>query len=230
VNAIDPHVDVVSVGEISLHEALALVLPVLGEAGDRSRRESGLTTEEPFQSRDKVSTGEPVQVEQGQHFGYLRRAAHIRRQDHALEPPALSILVHPLVVDPRSPNLHRSRSQEDLAGTGAPIANDQGVASLVALIVGRIEIGFYLRLQGLGQHLPRSGSGDLIEVEHELFTLCLVLMYSEHSAVYPSRRRWRVGCFDYLLGKVHRVPQEISDPQLLTISPFAIALALMLIA
>src|SRR5215208_545166 len=34
----------------------------------------------------------------------------------------------------------------------------------------------------------------------------------------PSRRRCNVGSFDYLLGKVHRVPYEIFDPQLLSIS------------
>ncbi len=116
-------------------------------------------------------------------------------QDHALEPPSLPIPVHPLVVDPRSPNLHRSRSQEDFTFPGAPVANDQGVAVLVALILGRIQIGFDLRLhQGLGQHLPRSGSGDLVEIEHELpFTLCLVLMYSEHSGVsFPPTRQRRI--------------------------------------
>jgi hypothetical protein len=34
----------------------------------------------------------------------------------------------------------------------------------------------------------------------------------------PSRRRCNVGSFDYLLGKVHRLPYEIFDPQLLSIS------------
>ncbi|MGF1472685.1 MAG: Na+/H+ antiporter NhaC family protein, partial [Rubrobacteraceae bacterium] len=39
------------------------------------------------------------------------------------------------------------------------------------------------------------------------------------SSVYPSRRRSNVGSFDsFPEGKVHRVPQEIFDPQLLTIS------------
>ncbi len=87
-----------------------------------------------------------MQLKERQAFGDLRRAAHVGRQDHAVEPPSLPILVHPLVVDPRSPNLNRSRSQEDLTFPGAPVANDQGVAVLVALILGRIEIGFDLRL------------------------------------------------------------------------------------
>jgi hypothetical protein len=37
-------------------------------------------------------------------------------------------------------------------------------------------------------------------------------------AVSPSHRRANVGSLNCLLGKVHRVPQEICDPQLLSIS------------
>jgi hypothetical protein len=54
VDAIYPDVDVVSLREISLHESLALRLPLLGEAGDGRGREPGFGAKELLQSGQKV--------------------------------------------------------------------------------------------------------------------------------------------------------------------------------
>ena len=57
VNAVHPHVDVVRCAEVASHKELPLLLPVLGEAGDGSRREPSLTTEELLQGRHEVPAG-----------------------------------------------------------------------------------------------------------------------------------------------------------------------------
>lgn len=161
-----------------------------------------------------------MQVQKRQELRDLRRAAHVGWHDHALEAPTtLSTLVDPAVVDPWGTDLHGPSPTEDLALPGSPIANDQGVASLIALIPGRVDVGIDLRLQCLGEHPPRSLTGDLVQIEGEFFAGFAILVYPEHNAVSPSHdRRWRAGPLGYLLGKVHRVLREISNPQLLTIS------------
>ncbi len=124
-----------------------------------------------------------MQVKQGQNLRDLRRAAHVRWQYHALEAPSLAVLVHPLVVDPRGTDIHCPSSQEDLTFGGAPIANDQGVTIFLALVFGRFDVGIDLRLQCLGEHLPRSLAGDLVEIEREHFACVLVLVYPAHAGV-----------------------------------------------
>src|SRR5215210_4133714 len=57
VDAVHPHVDVVRCAEVAGHKELPLLLPVLGEAGDVSRREPGPATEELLQGRHEVPTG-----------------------------------------------------------------------------------------------------------------------------------------------------------------------------
>src|SRR3712207_2138851 len=103
------------------------------------------------------------------------------------------MLVDPAVVDPRGTDLHGPSPTEDLALPSAPIANDQGVASRVALIAGRFDVGIDLRLHCLGEHPPRSLTGDLVQIEGEFFAGFVILVYPEHSAVSPSHRRWRAG-------------------------------------
>jgi hypothetical protein len=130
-------------------------------------------------------------------------------------------LVHPPVVDPGSFDPHTARSQEDLPLSGIAVSYHQGASILVALFFGRLKVGFHFSLQSLGEHPPGSGSGDLVEVEHEFFACLLVLVYPVHIAVYPSRRRCSVGFANSLVGKVHRAHQEICNPQLSSISPHA---------
>jgi hypothetical protein len=39
---------------------------------------------------------------------------------------------------------------------------------LILLSSGRLDVGFHLGFEGLGEHPPRSGSGDLVEIEGEI--------------------------------------------------------------
>lgn len=117
-----------------------------------------------------------MQIQQGQDLRYLWRTAHVGRDDHALEPSSVSVLIYPAVVDPRSPHLHGSGSQQNLPLPGIAVARHQGAAAFVALASGCIEVFLYLGLQCLGEHPPRSGSGKLIEVEQTLLAGSLILM------------------------------------------------------
>ncbi len=63
VDAVHPHIHVVHLREVALHEALALGPPLFAEAGYALRRESRLASEELPQSRLEVPAGEAMQVE-----------------------------------------------------------------------------------------------------------------------------------------------------------------------
>ncbi len=56
-------------------------------------------------------------------------------------------------------------------------------APLVALFRGRLEVGLYLGLKRLGEHLLGSAASDLVKVEHELLTSGSVLLYAVHRCV-----------------------------------------------
>ena len=191
-NAVHPHVDVVSLGEVALHELLTLPLPLLCKAGDGRGRKPRLGAEELLQGREEISAGETVEVQQRQDLGDLRRAAHVGREDHALEPAPLTVVVHPTIIDSRSPNLHSPGSQQDLTFSGSPIADDQGMTVFITLVPGCLDVGLDLCFQCLGEHSPRSGASDLVEIEHALLAIPADLMYAPHRCT-PSRLRWRVG-------------------------------------
>jgi hypothetical protein len=176
VDAVQPYVDVVSGTEVPIHEVLPFDLPPLGEAGDGSGRKTDLGAEEPFERRHEVPAAETVEVQERQDLRYLRRAAHVGREDHALESVAVTVLVHPAIVDSRGSDLHRSGPAEDLALSGVAVAHHQGVPMLILLSSGRLDVGFHLGFEGLGEHPPRSGSGDLVEIEGELFAELLAVV------------------------------------------------------
>jgi hypothetical protein len=94
------------------------------------------------------------------------------------------------------------------------VSHHQGSSPLVALFPGRLDVGFDIGLQSLGEHPPGPDSGDLVEVEQELFAALLILMYPVHRCILPADVT-NVGFPIRLLeGKVHHVPQEIPNPQL----------------
>jgi hypothetical protein len=67
------------------------------------------------------------------------------------------------------------------------VPDEQGVPGvLVALASGGLEVGIDLGLQGVGEHLPGSPAGDLVEVEDELLTWELVVVYSVHRCILPA--------------------------------------------
>jgi hypothetical protein len=93
-DALHPYIDVIAPQEIAAHEALPLGLPALGEAGDGRRRQPRLLAEELLQSRNEVTAGETMEIQlKRQDLCYLRRAAHVGWQDHALEPLSVAILI-----------------------------------------------------------------------------------------------------------------------------------------
>ncbi len=89
---------------------------------------------------------------------------------------AVAVLVHPLVVDPRGLDLHRSGPAEDLALSGVAVAHHQGVPLLILLSSGRLDVVGHLGFEGLGEHPPRSGSDNLVEIEGEFFAELLAVM------------------------------------------------------
>ena len=69
------------------------------------------------------------------------------------------------------------------------------------------------------EHLSCSLASDLVEVEHELLTRGLILVYPLHRCILPKPTGCSVGfCVRFLEGKVHHVSQEIPNPQLPSIS------------
>jgi hypothetical protein len=98
------------------------------------------------------------------------------------------------------------------------VTHHQGAALRISLATGGTNVLLHLGLQSLGEHPPCSLTGDLVEVEQELFAGLLDLMYALHRCILPADAT-NVGIPIRLLeGKVHHVPQEIPDPQLSIIS------------
>jgi hypothetical protein len=154
-----------------------------------------------LESRYEIPAGEPVQIKQRQYFRHFRRATHVGRHDHALEAPPLAILLHPFVVNPRCPDFHRSGAAENLALSSVTVAHHQGVAMSIAFAFGRLEVVLYLGLQCFGEHLPCSGSSDLVEVEQEFFAIALNLMYPLHRCLLPADAPTSVFRFDCSKGR-----------------------------
>jgi hypothetical protein len=142
-----------------------------------------------------------VQIEQRQYLRHLRRAAHVGRQDNALESPRVALLIGSTVVHPRSLERDRSGSQEDLTLSSVAVANHQSASLLIPLFSGRLDVVSNLGFESFGEHPPGSGSGDLVEIEQESFVLAPNLMYPLHRCT-PSCRRANVGSpFDCSKGR-----------------------------
>ena len=191
---VDPHVDVVGLGQRPLAERLGLVLPLLGEPGDRLGRQAGGGAEELLQRRSEVRARQSVKVQQRQHLGQLRGFAGPRRQDRRGEPLALPAgLIDPAVVDPGLAHRHRTRGGAHLPRLVVAVADHQPVSVLVDLVgVGR-DVGRDLGLQRRREHLPRAVTDDLIEQRPTTrgrvdAGLDVLLDYLEHGRTFPSRR------------------------------------------
>ena len=113
----------------------------------------------------EVAGGEAAQVEHGQDLGHLRGAAHVRRQDAAREPSPLAVLVGPSVVHAGRAHRDRPGPDRDLPGAALAVADDQGVAVVVAFVAVRLQVrgdlGF--RMDALVQH-PGSVGVALVRV------------------------------------------------------------------
>jgi hypothetical protein len=78
------------------------VLPLLGQPGDRGRRQSVAGAQELLQRRGEVAGGQAMQIQQRQHLRRLRRLPCPGGQDRRRKPASLpGGLVDALIVDPR---------------------------------------------------------------------------------------------------------------------------------
>jgi hypothetical protein len=87
---------------------------------------------------------------------------------------------------------------------------------LVALASGSLEVGLYLDLQSLSEHLPCYPASYPVEVERELLMPGLILVYPVHRCTLPAGVGASAFSGRSLEGNVHHVSQRILDPQLLS--------------
>src|SRR5262249_53108619 len=126
VDAIGPAVDVVRARQVPVAPAPVLLLPHLGQSGNRRGGQARAGPEELLQRRHEVLARQPVQVEQRQHLGDLPALTAPRRQDRAAEPrPLASHRIGAAVIHPRRPNLDRTGGRGDLPRPGVPVAHHE---------------------------------------------------------------------------------------------------------
>ncbi len=195
VDPVDPAVHVVGVLQGALVERLGLVLPLGSEPGDRRGRQPRSGAEELLQRRHEVARGHPVQVEQREHLGDLRRLPRPRRQNRRREPPTLTgLLVDALVVDPRRPHRHCSRGRGDLPCLPVAVTDHQPVAGLVDGVGMDVDVGGDLGLQRRGEHRSRAVADKLVQQRRAhrgrgvLGGRDLLVDYLEHRRTFPNRR------------------------------------------
>ncbi len=187
---VDPQVDVVHLGQAPVGEQSGLVLPLRGQPGDRRRGQPGPGAEELLQRRPEVQTGQPVQIQQRQHLGDLRRFARPRRQDRRGEPlPLTGFRIDPLVVHPRRGHRHRTGPGHHLPLLVVAVADHQPVTVLVADVGERVDVGGDLRLQRRRQHLAGTVPDDLIQqrtTDRPATFRILRCNYREHGRTFPT--------------------------------------------
>jgi hypothetical protein len=191
VDPVDPQVHVVGVGQGPLVERGRLVLPVLGQPGDRRGRESVADPEELGQRRGEVRGRQAVQVQQRQHLRDPRGLPSPRGQNRRAEPlPLACCLIDTLVVDPRCPHRDRARRRRHLPLGMEAITDHQPPTVLVELVLELLDVGGDLGLQRRGQHLPSTIAHDLIKKRPtgRLVGRLDVVDYLEHERTFPNHR------------------------------------------
>jgi hypothetical protein len=150
-----------------------LGLPLLGQPLDRAGRQAGgILAQQIPQRRPEVARREPVQVQDREHLGHLRRAPRVRRQDPRAEPLALpGLLVDPLVIDPRRPDRHCPRTDGHAPLPGATVADHQPLAILANLVHERAHVLVNLGLQRGGDHPTSALPRQIIERAASLVVL-----------------------------------------------------------
>lgn len=192
---VDPQVHVVGPGQGALAERGRLVLPVLGQPGDRRRRQAVAGAEELLERRREVARGQPVQVQQRQQLCHPRGLARPGRQDRRGEPRSMpGDRVDALVVDPRCAYRHRPGRGHYLPLAVMPVAHHQPPAVIVDLMCVRVDVGRDLGPQRDREHLPgrvphqlvqhrRTGRGPAGHVGLER-----VINYLEQGRTFPNQR------------------------------------------
>jgi hypothetical protein len=133
----------------------------------------------------------PVQVQQWQHLGHLRRFARPGRQDRPGTPlPLPGHRTDTLVVDPRRTHRDRARRRGHLPPLVMTVADDQPPTRPVDLVGEHLDVGGNLGLQRGGQHLPNAVADDLIKQRptSRLVGRLDVVDYPEHERTFPNQR------------------------------------------
>ena len=163
-DAVHPHVHVVAIRQVSAPELPVILLPGRRQPRDVRRTQARRVLAEQHRQRlPEVTRRQTPQIQHRQHLRHLRRPAHVRRQDPAGEPPPVAVPVHPPVVHPRRPDLHRPRPAGHRAGLRPAVADDQPPTVLVAHVVEKVDVLGDLRLEGDRQHPSRALPGHLVQ-------------------------------------------------------------------
>ena len=150
-----------------------LSLPLLGEPLDRAGRQPrGVLPEQIPQRRHEVARREPVQVQDRQHLGHLRRPPRIRRQDPRAEPRALAgLLIHALVIHARRPDRHRPGADRDAPLPRATVPDHQPLAVLINHLHERAHVLVNLGLERPRDHPASALPREIIKRDPTIFVV-----------------------------------------------------------
>ena len=137
-DAVDPHIHVVAVGQVPLAEPPIVLLPHRREARDVGRTEAGrVVAQQHRQGLAEIARRQAPQVEDREHLRHLRRTAHVRGQNPTGEPLAQAGRVHALVVHSWRRDLQRPSAARHLPRRRPAVPDDQPTPVFVAgLLVG----------------------------------------------------------------------------------------------
>jgi hypothetical protein len=215
VHAVGPAVHVVDLGQIPLGERGVLGLPLLDQPADDRRRQPRGRPEELGQRRHEVARRQPVQIQQRQDLGDLRRPADPARQDRARKScPRTRHRVDALVVDSGPGDLDRAGTHRQRPRRRVAVADDQPPAVLVDLVGVGGQVGVDLGLQRLREHPPGTLTRQLVQVQTQLGSGLGIGDYTQHAASLPRRRAhagdsscddgWKVRRV-LMLGSIHKI-------------------------
>ena len=173
VHAVDEQVGIPVESQLPGPERGVLGLPLLGQPLDRTRRQPrGVLAQQIPQRRPEVPGREPVQVQDRQHLGDLRRPSGVRRQDPRAEPLALpTLIIDALVVHPRRVDRDRTRAHRHPPLSRAAVADDQPLAVLIDLVHKRSDVLINLGLERRADHPTRALTSKIIERDPTLVLL-----------------------------------------------------------
>jgi hypothetical protein len=187
VDPVGPAVHVVDPAQVPPRECGPLCLPLLHQPGDDRGRQPRRGAEEGLQRWNEVAARQPVQVQQRQHLGHLRRAAAPSGQQHAVELHARTCgRIHPTVIHSGTCDLDLADTGGDRARRGVPVAHHQAPAALVPLGGVGGQVGVDLCLQGGGQHPSCALPEQLVQLQAQLALGSVVGDYTQHRGVPSS--------------------------------------------
>ena len=183
-DAIDPHVDEITVTEVALTKGLVLVVPDGREPSDVRRRQTcGVVSEQDRQCFTKVARRKPPQVQHRNHPSDLGRTTHVGRQDLAAEFGLVAVLCPALVMNAGRLHFDRPGHGAHLASLALAVAHDQAATLLIALLMGFDVLG-ELHLEGRAQHPPCPLEDQVVQGQAFFVSGSIVLDYAQHWVAY----------------------------------------------